>query len=199
MSIAHLLEDFGTANTGKQTLKSMNETDLQDLRLESFEQGHTAGWKDATAAREKDHRKLSITLANNLEDLSFTYHEAYSQLLNSVRPVFQIMVDTVIPNALATSYGPKLLDEVMTMTQEILSEPARILVPPGAGPAVKGLVQANGALPVEITEDDSLVAGQALLRVGTQEGQLDTRQLTASFSDAVNTYFHHVSEEVENG
>ena len=66
------------------------------LQLDAFEEGYRAGWDDAIKAQSDDRTRIS-EFAQNLQDLSFTYHEAYSHAINAMTPLLEDIVRSVLP------------------------------------------------------------------------------------------------------
>lgn len=199
MAIAHLLEDFGTALNADSPGRTLGEEELEDFRLSAFEQGYSAGWDDALAAQAQDQARISSALAANLEDLSFTYHEAVNQLLLTVEPVFRSLMETVLPDAILRSHGGLILEELQKLAQDRTAAPVRLLVPPGAGAALEELLPDNLTMPVDVIEDQSLEPGQADLRVGSVERELDCSQILKVLGEALDAFFYQTSEEAKNG
>ena len=75
--------------------KLMPETSFEEHRLEAYEQGYKAGWDDAATAQADDHTRISAGFARNLQELSFTYHEAKGQILGSLEPLLKEMVTKI--------------------------------------------------------------------------------------------------------
>jgi len=64
MSIAHLLDDFAASGQSEQGL--IQEVELEEERLASFEKGYQAGWDDAVKSQVADGRRITADLAQNL-------------------------------------------------------------------------------------------------------------------------------------
>ena len=109
MTIAHLLEDFGI-KTPVEPVSSFSEEIVEEAKLVSFEKGYTAGWDDAIEAKDKETTHVSATLATSLEDLSFTYHEAQSQLMESLDPMFKVLTSVILPDTMAATFGHHVID-----------------------------------------------------------------------------------------
>ncbi|MEX0340815.1 MAG: hypothetical protein AB3N11_17470, partial [Arenibacterium sp.] len=199
MTIAHLLEDFGVASTSNILGKFMDEDALEDFRLNSFEQGYAAGWEDSVAAQDKERIRLSASLSNNLEDLSFTYHEAVNQLMESIEPLFRQLLETALPDAFAQTQGHLIVEELLDMAREVTEEPVQIAVPPGAALAVQKILADMKGMRVEVIEDPRLDAGQADIRIGHSMREIDGNRIMARFAEAIDAFFHQIREEAEHG
>ncbi len=199
MTIAHLLQDFGAQLAANQPVTVLSEIALEDTRLASFERGYTAGWDDSLKLQSDDKSRVTETLARNLEDLSFTYQEAYSQMLNSVTPIFSAMVDRVLPEMMKDTVGPMIVEQLQDMAGDQAGHPVVLNVPEGYGAALRSVIPTSAALPVTITEDSSLVDGQVYLRIGNLEREVDTGGLMDDIRSAVNAFSFETSTEVAHG
>ncbi len=106
MSIAHLLEEFDDLGDGASDI-SISEMKLEEEKLQAFERGYGAGWEDASKAEAGDREKLTSDFANNLRELSFTYQEAYGQMVRSLEPLLTRIVSSVLPEIARKSLGPQ--------------------------------------------------------------------------------------------
>lgn len=199
MTIAHLLEDFGSVASPSVLGKFMDEESLEDFRLSAFEQGYSAGWEDCAAAQEEENRRLSSSLGNSLEDLGFTYQEAVNHLLLATKPIFEILIERALPHALFLSKGHIVLDHLTEMVSNVTEEPIQIAVPPGTADTVRKVIGDKKGLRVNVVEDLSMSPEQADIRVGQVTRAIDGDQLLADFSKAIDAFFYQVNEEAIHG
>ncbi|WP_254448020.1 hypothetical protein [Ruegeria arenilitoris] len=111
MPIAHLLEDFSD-NPDNGTTHLLDEEALEEHRLESFERGYSAGWEDAVAAQEQQFGQMNTDLAAALSDLSFTYQEALTRMTLSLEPMFESLVQVVLPKLLDRGFASRLTEQL---------------------------------------------------------------------------------------
>ncbi|MCE8539845.1 ABC transporter ATP-binding protein [Ruegeria pomeroyi] len=194
MTIAHLLEDFEINLMDPSRLRRMDEDTLEEFRLAAFEQGYSAGWDDAVSARSEEQGQLNATLARNLEDLSFTYHEALSQMTQSLEPMFESLIGTVLPETLERSYTHHIVEQLKSMAREQVSQPALLIVPAGVSSALKPLLSEELSFPVQLVEESSLPAGQACLRIGTAERDINCSALLNSIGEAMDSFLQQAKE-----
>ena len=197
MSIAHLLEDF-TVQSGAGVLHVLDEGALEEQRLAAFERGYGAGWDDAIQARDQGRDQLSAELSSTLSDLSFTYHEALTRMTLSLEPMFQSLVQTVLPEMLEQGFGPELVAQLCEMAKEQVDQPMLLRVPPGTeGQVASVMPQDLRPLP-KIVEDPSLEAGQARLQVGTACREVDNSALLSAISGAFDAYVFEAKKALSN-
>lgn len=198
MAISHLLKDFSAGVASGDVMQLMSDVALEDQRLASFEQGYSAGWEDAFTAQEKDQTRITGNLADSLGDLSFTYHEALTQLLAAIEPVFQSLVELILPDLMARTFGQHIVEQLCDMARDQTSGPAALIVPAGAGANLSPILARDMAMAVEITEDPALKTGRAYLRLGTVEREIDSTALLASVRDAIDAFTYETGKELIN-
>ncbi|SCZ73988.1 ABC transporter ATP-binding protein [Epibacterium ulvae] len=199
MTIAHLLEDFGMATSAPPEDLGVSEEVVEATRLASFENGYSAGWEDAVAAKDKEATQVSTNLATSLEDLSFTYHEAQSQLIEALDPMFKVLTSAVLPDAMAASFGHHIVDQLADMARSQTDQGMEIVVSAGEGAPVRALLSQEFSVPVKVQEDKDLQPGQAYLRVGATERELNSDGLIESVKDSVDAFTYHFKEESQYG
>ena len=116
MSITHMLEDFGETRRG--TPVSITELSLEEERLEAFERGYQAGWDDCAKSQMEESRRITADLAQNLQDLSFTYEEAYAAVMQALHPLLEQMIAAVLPRLARDSLVPRLVETVHDIARE---------------------------------------------------------------------------------
>lgn len=198
MSIAHLLEDFGTARQ-KSSVVSLSDVDFEEEKLEAFENGYTAGWDDAVKSQSEDQTKVSSDFARNLQDLSFTYHEAHSHVIKAMNPLLQQIVEAVLPEVAHKTIGLRVVEQLREMARGQAGQTVEIRVAPANVAAMEKLIDQELAFPVGVSEDPALGEGQAYMRFGTSERQIDLDEVLAGIGQAVAGFFHETKKEKKNG
>lgn len=187
--LATLLEDFGTQPVGRPQHRPSDDV-LETERLESFDQGYRAGWDDAIKAKSDEADEASRTLAQNLQDLTFTYNEAQAQVLASLRPLLDEVVQKMLPAMTHSSLGAHVTEHVMKIAGSLVEGRIQIRVAPGAGDNVSEMLERTSPnLPVSVAEDDTVLPGQAELRFGDREKHIDLAGVTAEISGAIESAF----------
>ncbi|MVO17887.1 ABC transporter ATP-binding protein [Parasedimentitalea huanghaiensis] len=198
MTIAHLLEDFG--NAGKvQPVQTVSDELLEEEKLVSFENGYTAGWDDAVGAQDSETTKISATLANSLEDMSFTFHEAQSQLIESLDPMLKVLTSAILPDAMAASFGHHIVDQLTDMAKGQTTQPLVISVAAGEAAGVRSALNQSFSVEVKVRESADLAPGQAYLRVGNLEREINSAALLDSIRDSVDAFSYQVKEDANYG
>ncbi len=155
------------------------EADLEQARLQAFENGYGAGWEDAARAHREEQDQISAELGRALQEMSFTFHEAQTALLREMESVLVGLVDTVLPAALL----PSLAEMVRSRALELAGAGhtcVEIVVVPENVARVEALAADRPAPPLRVVGEPALGPGQALLRFGRSEEKID---LDAALSD----------------
>jgi hypothetical protein len=202
MSDLHeFLEDFGLllqpAATPQASGPGISEVDLEGQKLESFEKGYRAGWDDAVAAQSDEATRISSAFGQHLQDLSFTYHEAYGQVMSAVTPLLTELVETLLPEVARATLGQHIAEQLKKRANEIGQLEVEVAVAPTRLEAVAPLLEGNFGFPLRLVSDDTLAEEQADIRFGDQERQIDLGDLITSVSEAVQG-FAHDNERIRN-
>ncbi|MGP6089157.1 ABC transporter ATP-binding protein [Antarctobacter jejuensis] len=203
--LADLLEDFGsvslvgTAGPSQPAEPAFSEAELEGKKLEAFEKGYRAGWDDAVKAQSDDRTRISSAFGQHLQDLSFTYHEAYTQVMNAVTPLLDEMVASLLPEMARATLGHHIVEQLQTLSREIGHMEVVVAVAPGKIEAVTPLLEADFGFPIQLVADDTLSEEQADLRFGQTERQIDLGDLIAAVSEAVQGFAHDNRRKMNNG
>ncbi len=198
MTIAHLLEDFGMV-TPVEPIETFSEEIVEEAKLESFEKGYSAGWDDAVDAKDKETSRISTMLASSLEDLNFTYHEAQTQLIENLDPMFKVLTSVILPDTMAATFGHHIVDHLTDMAKDQMNEPMNVVVGGGEAASLRALIGDDFPVEVHVREDASFAEGQAQLRVGRSERELNSGALIDSIRDSVEAFSEQFKEDNQYG
>ena len=199
-TLANFLEDFAAAPATQATVETgLSEAEVEGQRLEAFENGYKAGWDDAIKAQSDDTTRISSAFGQHLQDLSFTYQEAYAQVLKAMTPLLEEMANVVLPSLARDSLGQHIAEELRGMAQRIGHLDVVIAVAPANRQAVAALLDGDFAFPVKLVEDDTLAEEQADIRFGETEAQIDLTDLVQDARDAIAGFAHDARRKAANG
>lgn len=187
MSIAHLLDDF--AAYARDRPATMTDVELEEARLEAFERGYQAGWDDSMKSQSEDTRRITADLAQNLQDLHFTYDEAFAAVISALRPLFEQITTAVLPRLSAATLGPRLIDTLQDLARTHGRQPIEIVAAPADIAALEAVVTQLGDVSVGLSEDDMLASGQVHLRFGAAEHLIDMRAVLQGIEEAMTAAF----------
>ncbi|MEX0306355.1 MAG: ABC transporter ATP-binding protein [Ruegeria sp.] len=197
MPIAHLLEDF-TVPTSGAAVHLLDEEALEEQRLAAFEQGYGAGWDDAIQAQEQGRAQLSTELSTTLSDLSFTYQEALTRMTLSLEPMFQSLVQVVLPETVERGFATRLTEQLCEMARDQIGQPMQLTVPAGTSEQIESILPQDFSPNPRIVEDSSLQPGQACLQVGTARREVDCAALLTAIALAFDAYLFEAKEALSN-
>lgn len=185
------LEEFDAfaAEHGAALPETIKRTVAEAERVAAYEQGYKAGWDDAAEAESKDQMRIGADFARTLQELSFTFHEARAHVIKSMEPLLREVVDTLLPKLVSETLCQTILEELRPMIAEGGDGPVEILVSPGSRPALEGLMAGFDTIAVRLTEETSLADGQAYLRLGHIERQVDLTGAMARITEAVHALY----------
>ncbi len=200
-ALHQLLDDFSEipAQSPDIAVVTFNEADLEGQKLEAFENGYRAGWDDAVKAQSDDRSRISSAFGQHLQDLSFTYHEAYSQVMNAMTPLLDEMVAALLPQIARETLGHHIVEQLQSMAQEVGALKVIVAVAPSNTESVAPLLEGKFSFPIQLIEDDTLADEQADIRLGQTEKQIDLGDLIASVSEAVDGFSHDNRRKLANG
>lgn len=185
------LEVFDLAPASDGSLQPLVEaTVVEEAKVASFEQGYSAGWEDAVAAQNGDQNRIRADLARNLQSLAFTFQDARSHVLQSIRPLILEMVERLLPEVAREALAPTVLDALTPMAEELADAPLTLVLNPAVRGEVEDLVTRATGLPMVIEEEPSLPEGQVYIRFGPSETKVDLSQVTADIAAAVRAFFN---------
>lgn len=187
MSIAHLLEDFDAAQQGREV--TLTDVSLEEERLAAFETGYQAGWDDAVKAQTEDARRITADLAQNLQDISFTYQEAHAAVMQALRPLLTQMTTAVLPRLAQESLVPRLAEMLDELARDQGRLAVTIVASPSDMPRLAHLIEAEPGIGATLTEDDTLGPGQVSLRFGEAEHEIDLAEVLKGIDAAVRGFF----------
>ncbi|MFB9148549.1 flagellar biosynthesis protein [Roseovarius ramblicola] len=192
MSISHLLEDFDAVRDGHEI--TLTDVSLEDERLAAFETGYRAGWDDAVEAQAGDARRITADLAQNLQDLSFTYEEAHAAVLQALRPLLAQVTSAVLPRLAQESLGPRVAGMLDELARDQGRRAIEIAASPDDATRLAHLLEARPDLGATLAEDDTLGPGQVLLRFGEAEHEIDLAGVLAGIDAAIHGFFDQTQQ-----
>ncbi|WP_438990598.1 hypothetical protein [Lentibacter sp.] len=198
MSISHLLETFEEINP-EDVLGQSADDQRTDHELAVFERGYKAGWDDCTAAAEQSGAALSEAFAQNLNDLSFTYHEAYSALVRSIEPLVRQLVETTLPDLASDSLGQKLGAEVTALARSHAGTQLLVSCHPSRRNMVQSALPDGLSLSVSVVPDDRLTTDQITLKFSEVEREIDVAHFATQARSLIHNYFESIKGEPLNG
>jgi len=197
-SLAHRYPDFGSPQNTPTPESDLPDDALEEIQLASFDAGYQAGWEDAAKAQASSADKAVEDVAQNLQDLSFSHREAYLKLSASMRPVLTQIVEKLLPKAARTFVGIHLVDQIAMLMDEHAETAIEIVVAAENVEQLQVLLNDTVQVPFAIVSEPALACGQAYLRVGQTEREINLDAVLSGISEAVEAFYEHTSKEMLN-
>jgi flagellar assembly protein FliH len=191
--LAALLPDFSQPVPRAPVGPTLTEAEVDACEARAYEKGYRAGWDDAVASRDADHDRLSADFAQNLKDLSFTYHEAYSHVLRAMTPLLEDIVTTILPAAVDDALAAHVVGELQNQADRLGGMSVKVSVAPEQLPLVEPVVMRDVGFPVELLADGALTPGQADIRLADREIRIDLGEIAEGIRTAI-TEFNHAAQ-----
>jgi flagellar assembly protein FliH len=162
----------------------------EEKRLAAYETGYKAGWDDAVEAEANTQRRIRADLARNLQEMSFTYHEARTAVLKQIEPLMQGIVSRVLPELARDTLGHTIAARLQPLARGAAEPPVRMLCSPTERETLLEALGDQDFLPLEVEADPLLAEGQVHLKFGDTEEMIDLDSAIRSISGAVAAFFH---------
>jgi len=189
------LEEFGVqpvrpaAAAGPQAMVQDN-VQSEEAKLEAFENGYKAGWDDAAKSHAENLDNVSVELARNLQELSFTFHEARAQILKDMRAVFSELMEKIMPRIAAENMPAIIAEQIAEIAQSEVNTRIELLVHPSNVESVSNLMPAPDQLDVVVVAEPSLGDGQARLVFADGEQNVDLSAVLQTAQEKTEGFFN---------
>ena len=192
MGLSHLLTDFSDPKT---TCSAQNFTQ----KSAQFEKGYAAAWKDVLEKQDNQRQAWETQLTHSLQDLSFTYHEASAHILESLQPLLEKTLATLLPQ-IAEQTLPHIITEQIMEHLTTQGQPRiQITSAPDTRIELEALMPDNPELSIEMVEDPSLVTGLVFLRIGKLEQQVNTTKVATNICSTITGFFQENKKDLKYG
>lgn len=199
MSLLHRYADFGALADNGPNADADRSDSQEDARLEAFENGYQAGWDDSTKAHEEDGTRALSDVAQHLQDMSFTYQEAYGKIVLALEPLLLEFVAKLMPDLARKCLPAQVLQEIKSLLRTQADGAIELAVAPDALDCINDAVADSLANPFTITADPSMTAGRVFVRVGTVERDINLDAVTSAAADALAAFSDQIHKDTQDG
>lgn len=172
---------------------------FEEERLAAFEKGYSAGWDDAVAAQEAEGARLRADIGQNLQELSFTYHEARQNVLMALKPLLSEMAAKLLPALARQSLAQMVAEQLFPLAESLSSVPITVVANPHSLPQIEEVMAQRSGLPLVFAAEPSLSEGQAYLKFAETETRIDLDEVIHLISAAIESYFTANQQEPVHG
>lgn len=191
MMSALLFEDFTSPpRPGTQAEDEMlPRAQVEAEKVTAYENGYQAGWDDAAAAQAEDQTRIGAEFARNLQELSFTFHEARAHVIQAMEPLLSGLINTLLPRLVAESLGARIMEELQPYLEQAADSPVELMVAPASRAALEPHMKTVKSVAIRLVEEPTLAEGQAYLRIGKSELQIDLTGALDRISQAMDALY----------
>jgi hypothetical protein len=188
------LEVFETQETPDTPVFLLPEQ-VEEIRLNAYERGYVAGWDDGEKQVAGDDTAQRAAVARQVEQLSFSYHEARAHVLRALEPLFAAMFETVLPVAARASIVPVTIEQLLPMAQAAAEVPITLRVATGSRSAYEAAFEGLVLPPLDLIETDDLAEGQAEFSFAETESKIDLTHAADTIRRAMDRFYQIQFEE----
>ena len=199
MSLAHRYQDFGPTGFEPGSTLAIPEEGLEELKLDSFEDGYQAGWEDAVKAQASDKDRAVAEMVQCLQDLSFTHQEAFVKLNSAMRPLLTKIATSLLPDLAKGALGPHVLQQLDELINDNAQNAIEIAVAPENLEPLQELLEGRVKSPFLITPEPALSSGQVYLRTNCTEREINLDAVMDGITAALNAFFVQTQEDTRHG
>tara|TARA_R110002074_G_scaffold35840_3_gene97633 strand:+ start:10980 stop:11579 length:600 start_codon:yes stop_codon:yes gene_type:complete len=198
MSLSHRYHNFSSLPSSGELSEPIDQDKVEDAKLQSFDDGYQAGWEDAVKAHEDARDRVAADFAQNLQDMSFTFHEAFAKLGLAMKPMLSQIVTTVLPETTNKTLAAHVLAQMCDLMSEQSENAIEIAVSPENLNALTEMLSDTTNIPFTIKAEPALGEGQVYLRANTQEREINLDAVTRGISDALDAFFQQIEQETND-
>lgn len=173
----------------------MMPEEIEDIRLNAYEKGYVAGWEDNGKQADADESTRRAAIERQVEQLSFTYHEARGHVLKSLEPLLAAMVEQLLPSLIRQTIVPLTIEQLLPLAHAASEAPITLRVAMGCREAFEDALKGQMLPPMELVETPDLAEGQAEFVLGAAETRIDLTHATETIGRAIGRFYQIQTEE----
>lgn len=194
MAITHLLQDFDKFH-GSGTETVITDATLEEHQLEAFEQGYKAGWDDSASAHFEDNARHKADLAASLQQYSFTFHDAQAQLLKSLRPLFQQISETLLPEIARASLPQLVAEQLAQLAADQLGDHMTLKCSGADRANLESALSEFGDYAIRIEATPDMKPGEVEISTDHEEQRIDLTHVLTGISEALEAFTHEAERK----
>lgn len=192
-SILHRYADLNPAASGPE---EAHQDKLEEQKLQSFEEGYQAGWTDAEKNFSAEQKKLGAEFVSTLQDLAFTYQEALVCLNRSLKPLFEEMIGTLIPQTADAVLRAHVVEQISKIAARQAEAHIVLRVAQPDQQKIEELVAEMAQhIQVAVTVDPALTQNQLFIQLETFEREINLSAVCHEITAAMTAFNFHTQKE----
>lgn len=195
-SIAHRYADFSPLDADGQPAETVPIERVEDQKLQAFEDGYQAGWTDADANHSAEQKNLDAGFLATLRDLSFSHQEALACLNRSLKPMFEQMIATLLPQTIKAALRAHVVEQLMELTATQTEARITLRFSSENTQMIEDLMEeAELNTPVSLLPDEHLSAQQIFVALDTYEKEINLDAVCQEITNAMTAFNFHSQTE----
>lgn len=166
---------------------------------EDWLDGHAQGLADGLAQAAAAQSVLSAEIGQTLSDLGFSYAEARAEVLQSLGPLFSVLMARILPDLAAASHALRLVGLLQSAAEHDSARPVELSVHPDRIEGLAATLPYAVGLPVMLVADPSVGPNGAILQSARGETALDVDGMLAEATEALSAIFAPDEESRRHG
>ncbi|WP_299562799.1 hypothetical protein [uncultured Sulfitobacter sp.] len=188
-SIAHRYADFSSLGPDGSGEGVVATDHSEEQKLQAFEEGYQAGWTDAEKNHTEERKSLGAEIVHTLHDLAFTYQEALSRLNKGLKPMFEQMMTTLLPQTAAPMLRAHVVEQLMQIAGTQTAGIIGLRVSEEDFALFEDLLdEVEPHLAVSLRADETLTANQVFLQLETLEREINLDAVQTEIIAAMNAF-----------
>lgn len=198
-SIAHLYTNFSHLDENGDRPDLVPLERVEDQKLQSFEEGYQAGWTDAEINFSTEQKNITDEILHTIRDLAFTYQEAQAQINRSLHPMFEKIINSLLPSIAGTALRAHVVDQLLRITESQTKGKISIRVSEMDFPMLEDLLGgAKFELPVSLVADNTLQQHQLSISLGANECEVNLTAVCEEIIVAMQAFNFHSKLEYQD-
>lgn len=196
-SISHRYADFSPLGEDGEIADPVPLERVEDQKLEAFEEGYQAGWTDAEKNHATEQKNIGEEFLHTLRDLSFTYQEALSRLNRGLKPLFEQVIGTLLPQTASAALRGHVIEQLLQLAGTQTDAQITLRVSESSLPMLEELMEGvELKMRVSLTPDKSLSPHQLFVTLDTLEREINLDVVCQEITKAMNAFnFHSQTEQ----
>lgn len=186
MAFACMLEDFDAPSDAF--------VPASEPPPKTYEEGFQDGIEATKAAWERSNKRSLEDIAQVFSDIDIGFQEARSAVLLSLSPLVAAICDQVLPNLVAASLAPQLIELIQEAAAQGSTEIGISLAPDDFATLQDSFHTPDGTS-LRLFSEGDLSPGQALFRTKSTECLLDIQRI----HDLIREALHSIVDDAERG
>lgn len=202
MAPLSILEDFGQHTDtvpDASPAPASSASPIEADRISTWEEGYRSGYDDALKAEAENQARIGAELERTLQELSFTFHEARTQVTEALRPLLTEMTASLLPGLERVALDRIVWDALEETATAQADAALTLVVSPADLAAVEALVARHATAHARVTAEETLGPGQAYMRNGSAERHVDLSAALDSIREAIGALFEHEERTRRHG